>query len=68
MQLVFTGLIWTQDLFYLNGVIFLGKDFSDGLANVSTTLQWIREYSLKLKPTKCNLFSPETEFLRKVVS
>lgn len=68
MQLVLRGLTWTQVLVYLDDVIVLGKDFADGLANVRTTLQRFREYSLKLKPKKCDLFRPETEFLGKVVS
>lgn len=67
MQLV-QRLTWIQVLVYLDDVIVLGKDFADGLDNVRTTLQRFREYSLKLKPKKCDLFRRETEYLRKVVS
>lgn len=68
MELVLRGLTWTQFLVYLDDVIVLGKDFADGLANVRTTLQRFREYPLKIKPKKCDLFRLETEFLGKVVS
>lgn len=43
MQLDLRGLTWTQVLVYLDGVIVLGKDFADGLANVRTTLPRFRE-------------------------
>lgn len=43
MHLDLRGLTWTQVLVYLDGVIVLGKDFADGLANVRTTLPRFRE-------------------------
>lgn len=46
----------------------LVQDFTNVLANVRTTWQWFRGYSLKLKPKKCDLFCSETEFLGKVGS
>jgi hypothetical protein len=56
MQLVLRGLIWTQVLVYLDDIIVLGKSFENGLRNLSNVLYRFREFNLKLKPKKCELF------------
>lgn len=44
------------------------KIFDDGLANLQAALERFRQFTLKLKPKKCQLFQPEVEFLGKLVS
>jgi hypothetical protein len=47
--------------------VVLGKDFEGHLANLRAVLVRFREYGLKLKPKKCELFQKEVEFLGRVV-
>jgi hypothetical protein len=68
MQLVLRGLTWTQVLVYLDDIIVLGKSFENGLRNLRNVLYRFREFNLKLKPKKCELFKDEVEFLEKLVS
>jgi hypothetical protein len=67
MQLVLRGLAWTQVLVYLDDVV-LGKNFDDGLTNLQAALERFRQFTLKPKPKKCQLFQPEVEFLGKLVN
>jgi septation ring formation regulator EzrA len=51
-----------------SGLIFTcQKDFEGHLANLRAVLVRFREYGLKLKPKKCELFQKEVEFLGRVV-
>jgi hypothetical protein len=45
----------------LNDILVLGKDFEGHLANLRAVLVRFREYGLKLKPKKCELFQKEVE-------
>jgi hypothetical protein len=42
-------------------------DFEGHLANLRAVLVRFREYGLKLKPKKCELFQKEVEFLGRVI-
>ena len=68
MQLVLRGLTWTQVLVYLDDFVVLGKNFDGGLTNLQAALERFRQFTLKLKPNKCQLFQPEVEFLGKLVN
>ncbi|VDI38341.1 Hypothetical predicted protein [Mytilus galloprovincialis] len=46
----------------------VSKDIASHLANLRAVLQRFREYGLKLKPKKCELFQEKVEFLGRVVS
>jgi hypothetical protein len=59
MQLVLRGLIWTQVLVYIDDIIVLGKDFDCALQHLRNVFERMREYNLKLKPKKCELFQLE---------
>jgi hypothetical protein len=52
---------------FLDDILVLGKDFEGHLANLRAVLVKFREYGLKLKPKKCELFQKEVEFLGRVV-
>lgn len=45
----------------------LGKTIRDYLENLEVVFKRFREYGLKLKPKKCELFRQEVEFLGKVI-
>ena len=44
-----------------------GEGFRGALDNLRAVLVRFREYGLKLKPKKCELFQKEVEFLGRVV-
>ena len=67
MELVLRGLQWAFLLIYLDNVIITGKTFHDHLNNLGEVLSRCRQFGLKLKPTKCNLFKEEVLFLGHVV-
>jgi hypothetical protein len=53
---VLRGLNWKVVLAFLDDILVLGKDFEGHLANLRAVLVRFREYGLKLKPKKCELF------------
>jgi len=59
MQLVLRGMVWTQVLVYIDDIIVLGKDFDCALQHLRNIFERMREYNLKLKPKKCELFQSE---------
>jgi hypothetical protein len=67
VNLVLRGLNWKVVLAFLDDILVLGKDFEGHLANLRAVLVRFREYRLKLKPTKCELFQKGVEFLGRVV-
>lgn len=68
MNLVLRGLTWSIVLAFLDDALVLGSDFEDHLANLRQVLQRFREYDLKFKPKKCELFRRRVEFLGRQVS
>ncbi len=68
MQIVLSGLIWTDVLCYLDDCCVIGKDFSHHLSNLRKVLNRFRKHNLKLKPKKCAFFQSEIAFLGKLVS
>ena len=52
---------------YLDDIIVLGKSFENGLGNLRNVLHRFRDFNLKLKPKKCELFKDQVEFLGKLV-
>ena len=67
INLVLRGLNWKVVLAFLDDILVLGNDFEGHLANLRAVLVRFREYGLKLKPKKCELFQKEVEFLGRVV-
>jgi hypothetical protein len=67
INLVLRGLNWKVVLAFLDDILVLGRDFEGHLANLMAVLVRFREYGLKLKPKKCELFQKEVEFLGRVV-
>ncbi len=63
MDLVLSGLPWSQCLVYLDDVIILGRTFSEHLANLNSVIGRLREAGLKLQPKKCNFLRHEVSYL-----
>ena len=61
------GLNWKVLLAFLDDILVLGRDFEGRLAILRAVLVRFREYGLKLKPKKCELFQKEVEFRGRVV-
>jgi hypothetical protein len=61
INLVLRGLNWKVVLAFLDNILVLGKDFEGHLVNLRAVLVRFREYGLKLKPKKCELFQKEVE-------
>lgn len=65
---VLSGLIWSAVIVYLDDINVVGQEFGDTLANLVEVLTRFRQYGLKLKPRKCELFTQEVKFLGRRVN
>ena len=68
MDMVLTGLQWTNCLVYLDDIIVIGKMFPEHLQNLVQVFEKIRAAGLKLQPKKCCLCSQQVEFLGHILS
>ena len=68
MNLVLSGLTWQSVLAFLDDICILGKTVTGHLDNLEEVFKRFRQYQLKLKPKKCQLFAKEIEFLGRMVS
>ena len=68
MNLVLRGLTWNIVLAFLDDVLVMGKTFDDHLRNLRYVFERFRQYGLKLKPRKCELFGDHVEFLGRKIS
>ena len=68
MDLVLTGLQWSQCLVYLDNIIVLGRSFQEHIQNLESVFQRLRESGLKLKPSKCSFFQKKVHYLGHVIS
>ena len=68
MDLVLTGLQWSQCLVYLDDIIVLGRSFQEHIQNLDSVFQRLRESGLKLKPSKCSFFQKSVQYLGHVIS
>ncbi|XP_041374756.1 uncharacterized protein LOC121387644 [Gigantopelta aegis] len=67
MNLVLRGLTWNVALAFLDDSLVMGKDQRDHLTNLRSVFDRFREYGLKFKPKKCELFQTKVEFLGRVI-
>ena len=68
MELVMAGLQWKTCLIYLDDVIVYGKTFEDELNRLKEVFLRFRQFNLKLKVKKCELFQQSVSFLGHIVS
>ena len=55
-------------LIYLDDLIVFSQMEEDHLHQLCVVFDWLREYNLKLKPSKCNLFKEKINYLAHQVS
>ena len=63
MDFVPCGLSYITCLVYLDDIIIFGRTFDEQLVRLREVFGRIRQANLKLKPTKCSLFSRSVSFL-----
>ena len=68
MQKVLVGIQPGECLAYLDDVLVYGTDFQSTLHRLQHVLERMRAAGLRLKPKKCRLFAPQTEYLGHIVS
>lgn len=68
MDLVLADLQWTTCLVYLDDIIVFGRTFHEHLSRLDEVLTKLRQANLKVKPAKCNLFSPQVKYLGHIIS
>lgn len=68
MDLILADLQWTTCLVYLDDIIVFGRTFQEHLARLDEVLVKLQQANLKIKPSKCNLFSTQVHYLGHVIS
>ena len=48
---------------YIDDILIIGSTFNEHLNLVSKVLQTLLNYNIKIKPTKCDRFRPQVEYL-----
>ena len=64
MSQVMRGLHWKRCLVYIDDILVLDEC---ALHNLELVLDWVAEYGLQLKSTKCNLFRTSVPFLGHII-
>ncbi|KAI4885901.1 hypothetical protein NFI96_005622 [Prochilodus magdalenae] len=68
MELVLADLQWTSCLIYLDDIIVFGKTFEEHLGRLQVVLEKLKAANLKVKPSKCQLFAKEVQYLGHIIS
>ena len=67
MESVLRGMQWERAVLYLDDIIIF-KDVATHMERIQEFFQRLQEANLKLKPSKCQFFKEQVEFLGHVVS
>ncbi|KAG1930770.1 thy-1 membrane glycoprotein [Pimephales promelas] len=68
MDVVLADLQWTTCLVYLDDIIVFGRTFQEHLQRLEEVLLKLRHAKLKVKPSKCTIFSSQVQYLGHVIS
>jgi len=68
MPIVLRDLLWVVCLCYLNDIVVFARSPQELLERLRIVLDRLRDVGLKAKPSKCELFKTEIEFLSHMVS
>ena len=53
MIIVFSGMLYTTSLAYLDDIIVFGRNYIEVLGRLDMALERLKHANLKLKPSKC---------------
>ena len=68
VETILSGLQWEICLVYLDDIIVIAKSFDEMMLNLETIFSRLRAAGLKLKSSKCLLFSETVEYLGHIIS
>ena len=68
MTIVFSGMLYTTCLAYLDDIIVFGRNYIEMLGRLDTALERLGHANLKLKPSKCAFGKTSVSFLGHVIS
>ena len=68
MDLVLSGLQWSQCLVYLDDIVVLGRSFEEHIRDLDSVFKRLRESGLHLKPSKCSFFRKQVHYLGHIIS
>ncbi len=63
METVLGDLLEKECLNYIDDILVIGTDFDSHMAALDKTLGRLQQHGLRLKPSKCHLFTKEVKFL-----
>ena len=68
MTIVFSGMLYTTCLTYLDDIIVFGRNYIEMLGRLDTAIERLGKANLKLKPSKCAFGKTSVSFLGHVIS
>ena len=68
IQAVLSSFPSTKVIVYIDDILILGKSFEEHLQLVNKVLKTLESYHMKIKPSKCQFFQKEVQFLGHLVS
>ena len=68
MTIVFSGMLYTTCLAYLDDIIVFGQNYIEMLGRLDTALERLGQANLKLKTSKCAFGKTSVNFLGHVIS
>jgi hypothetical protein len=68
IQAVLSGFPSNKVIAYIDDILIMGISFEEHLNLVHKVLQTLQNYNLKIKPSKCEFFKAEVEFLGHLVN
>ena len=68
MTIVFSGMLYTTCLAYLDDIIIFGRNFFEMLGRLDTALERVGLANLKLKPSNCAFGKTSVNLLGHVIS
>ena len=63
MEMVLSDIVWKECLVYLDDVISFGRTYDATLQSLRAVMMRLRAHNLKLKPSKCEFFRTQVEYL-----
>jgi hypothetical protein len=68
MDMVLAGLKWTRCMVYIDDIIIFSKTEDDHFQNLRLVFDRLKEYNLKLKPSKCHFLFNTLPFLGHIIT